>query len=84
MEDKLYVIIPAYNEEMNIEAVANEWHEVVKNIGEESKLVIIDDGSEDNTYKKLLELKNRLPQLIPLTKKMVGMVQQYFMDIIMH
>ncbi len=72
MSNKLYIIIPAYNEEMNIESVANEWHEVVKNIGEESKLVIIDDGSKDNTYKKLMELQHNLPQLIPLTKKNSG------------
>ena len=65
---KLYIIIPAYNEEANIEAVAREWHEVVKGIGETSKLVIIDDGSKDSTYQKLLELKAELPQMEPLTK----------------
>lgn len=68
MNEKLYIIIPAYNEEMNIESVAKEWPEVVKELGEESKLVIIDDGSKDNTYQKLLELQKLLPQLVPLTK----------------
>lgn len=72
MSDKLHIIIPAYNEEMNIESVAIEWHEVVKEINEESKLVIIDDGSKDNTYNKLLELQKSLPQLVPLTKKNGG------------
>jgi len=66
--DKLYIVIPAYNEEMNIEAVAREWHEVVSNIGGEARLVIIDDGSKDNTFSKLNELKNDLPYLEPLTK----------------
>jgi hypothetical protein len=33
--DKLYIVIPAYNEEMNIEAVAREWHEVIVKIGGE-------------------------------------------------
>ena len=51
-KDKLYIVIPAYNEEENIDDVVNEWHEVVEKINEESKLVIIDDGSRDNTYKK--------------------------------
>lgn len=71
--DKLYIIIPAYNEEMNIESVAREWHEVIDKIGgSESKLVIINDGSKDDTYKKLCELKNDLPFMIPLTKQNGG------------
>lgn len=66
--DKLYIVIPAYNEEMNIEMVAREWHEVVEKIGGDSKLVIIDDGSKDSTYDKLLELQKELPYLIPQKK----------------
>lgn len=66
--DSLYIVIPAYNEEMNIESVAREWHEVVEKIGGKSKLVIIDDGSKDNTYKKLCELQRELPYLEPVTK----------------
>lgn len=70
--DKLYIVIPAYNEEMNIEAVAREWHEVVAKIGGESKLVIINDGSKDNTYERLCSLKEELPYLEPITKSNGG------------
>ncbi len=70
--EKLFIVIPAYNEEENIDAVAREWHEVVKNISADSKIVIIDDGSKDHTFKKLQELKKELPQLEPLTKKNGG------------
>jgi dolichol-phosphate mannosyltransferase len=28
--EKLYIVIPAYNEEDNIETVAREWHEMLK------------------------------------------------------
>lgn len=66
--ENLYIVIPAYNEEMNIESVAREWHTVVEKIGGDSKLVIIDDGSKDNTYKKLCLLKEELPYLQPVTK----------------
>ena len=66
--EKLYIVIPAYNEEENIESVAREWHEVVEKIGGDSKLVIINDGSKDNTYQKLQELREELPYLEPLTK----------------
>jgi dolichol-phosphate mannosyltransferase len=68
MSETLYIVIPAYNEEMNVEAVAREWHSVVESVGGESRLVIIDDGSKDGTYNKLLELKKTLPRLDPRTK----------------
>ncbi|MDF9407896.1 glycosyltransferase family 2 protein [Pelotomaculum isophthalicicum JI] len=70
--DSLYIVIPAYNEEMNIESVAREWHEVVKKIGGNSKLVIINDGSKDNTYNKMLDLKAELKYFEPLTKPNSG------------
>lgn len=70
--DKLYIIIPAYNEEANIEMVAREWHEVVACISQDSRLVIINDGSKDQTYEKLCALQEELPQLLPVTKENGG------------
>lgn len=70
--DKLYIIIPAYNEEANIELVAREWHEVVAGIGQDSRLVIINDESKDQTYEKLCALQAELPQLLPVTKENGG------------
>lgn len=70
--EKLYIVIPAYNEEMNIQSVAREWHTVVENINEASKLVIIDDGSKDSTYQVLTDLSRELPQLEVITKKNSG------------
>lgn len=70
--DKLYIIIPAYNEEANIELVARDWHEVVAGIGQDSRLVIINDGSKDQTYEKLCALQAELPQLLPVTKENGG------------
>ncbi|MDR2648885.1 MAG: glycosyltransferase family 2 protein [Clostridiales bacterium] len=66
--DKLYIVIPAYNEEYNIAAVVREWHSVTVKTGADSRLVVIDDGSKDNTLRILQELALELPQLIPLTK----------------
>lgn len=67
-EDILYIVIPAYNEEENIEQVVRDWIPIVENINSESRLVVIDDGSKDNTYKKLCELKNEFKQLEAVTK----------------
>lgn len=70
--DKLYIVMPAYNEEANIETVVGQWHPVVAGIGKESKLVIVDDGSKDSTYRELVRLSEKYTQLTALTKKNSG------------
>ena len=62
----------AYNEEANIRTVVEQWHPVVEQIGEDSRVVIVDDGSKDATYRVLEELRATYPQLIGLTKKNSG------------
>lgn len=70
--DKLYIVMPAYNEKDNIEDVVSSWHKVVERIGGDSKLVVINDGSKDNTYNVLLELQKKYKYLLPLTKDNSG------------
>ena len=70
--DKLYIVIPAYNEQDNIEDVVKDWYPVVEKTGVESRLVIIDDGSKDATYEKLQELAKDRPQLEPIHKENGG------------
>ncbi len=64
--------MPAYNEEANVRTVVEQWHPVVEQIGEDSRVVIVDDGSKDATYRVLEELRATYPQLIGLTKKNSG------------
>lgn len=66
--DKLVIVIPAYNEEANIETVVKEWHEVAVEYGNDSKLVVINDGSKDNTLGILKELEQKYEKLVVLTK----------------
>ncbi|MCR4740628.1 MAG: glycosyltransferase family 2 protein [Lachnospiraceae bacterium] len=72
--DILYIVIPAYNEEENIENVVNDWYPVIEehNGGGASRLVVINDGSKDSTYDKLLKLAESRPMLVPLTKENGG------------
>lgn len=70
--DKLYIVIPAYNEEENIESVVADWYPVVEKVGGGSRLVIIDDGSKDSTYKKMQELARTRPMFTPVTKQNEG------------
>ena len=63
MSDKLYIVIPAYNEEENIEDVIREWYPNVLMGSEGSKLLVIDDGSRDGTADKLKKLQEEFPLL---------------------
>ena len=75
MEDKLFIVIPAYNEELNIEKVVADWYEIVEKIssgGGHSKLVIVDDSSTDNTYAILKKLKKIFPDLVVIRKENGG------------
>ena len=72
MNDILYIIIPAYNESENIKKVLKQWYQIIVKIGGKSRLVVIDDGSKDDTYKKIKKLSNKMPQLIAITKKNSG------------
>jgi len=66
--DKLYIVIPAYNEEANIDSVIKDWYPIVEKIGNGSKLVIIDDGSKDATYKIMQEYTENMEAFDPITK----------------
>lgn len=66
--DKLYLVIPAYNEQETIRQVIADWYPVVEKTGPESRLVIVDDGSKDSTYAILTEEAEKNPQMIALTK----------------
>lgn len=70
--DKLYMVIPAYNEQETINQVIEDWYPVVEQTGADSRLVIIDDGSKDGTYACLQEAAKTRPQLIPMTKSNGG------------
>lgn len=70
--DILYIVMPAYNEEENIEAVIKQWHPVVEKLNNESRLLIVNDGSKDDTYKMMLNLQTQYPFLLPIDKSNSG------------
>lgn len=72
--DVLYIVIPAYNEEKNIEKVIEDWYPVVENYNGDgrSRLVVIDDGSKDDTYAILKKCALEKTLLFPITKDNSG------------
>ena len=70
----LYIVIPAYNESENIENCINDWYKVVEKYNAEgnSRLVIVNDGSKDNTYEQVQKLAESRPLLIAENKKNGG------------
>lgn len=61
--DTLYVVMPAYNEEENIEEVVTSWYPVLEGKSPESRLVVADAGSKDKTHEILERLKETMPQI---------------------
>ena len=72
--DKVYLVMPAYNEAKNIEETIRQWYPVVVRLSEEAevKLVIANDGSKDDTYAIMQGLKARYPLFEPLDKPNSG------------
>lgn len=72
---KIYFVMPAYNEAENIEETIKQWYPVVEKLqegGADSKLVIANDGSKDNTFAIMEDLKEKYPLFEPLDKPNSG------------
>lgn len=64
MQNKLSVIIPAYNEGKTIHRILNKVAEVQLIAGYAKEVVIVNDCSTDNTEEAILKYKNEHPELI--------------------
>jgi len=64
----LYIVMPAYNESENIYETLEQWYPVVEQVGGDSRIVVVNDGSRDNTYSILQDYAENHERLIPLTK----------------
>jgi glycosyltransferase involved in cell wall biosynthesis len=72
----LYIVMPAYNEEANIENVVSQWHGVIAKINQQqgvrSKLIIANDGSKDKTFEIMQQLTSKYPDFEPFDKPNSG------------
>lgn len=73
--NKIFFVMPAYNEAENIEETIRQWYPVVEQLsqkGVDSRLVIANDGSKDNTFAIMQGLKKKYPLFEPLDKPNSG------------
>ena len=69
-ETYLSIVIPAYNEEDNIQALYEKLSFECKKIDQEYEIIFVDDGSDDSTFKLLceLQLKDSSIKIIKLSR----------------
>ncbi|MCD4834162.1 MAG: glycosyltransferase family 2 protein [Bacteroidales bacterium] len=65
MSEILSIVIPAYNEENNINLIYQELKKELKEI--EFKIIFVDDGSHDNTYNNIKELSGKYDNISGLS-----------------
>jgi glycosyltransferase involved in cell wall biosynthesis len=59
----LSVVIPVYHEEENIDLLCRTVHEALAPIGKTYEVLLVDDGSQDATWRKLTENAGKYPNL---------------------
>jgi dolichol-phosphate mannosyltransferase len=65
----LTVVMPAYNEQDCIEAVVTQWSNFLnQHFPNRSRLIVVNDGSKDNTGKILDQLATQNPLLVAVTQ----------------
>ncbi len=64
--DELSVFFPCYNEEKNIENTINKAIPVLENIAAKWEIIIVNDGSKDNTGKVALKIQEKHPKNIQI------------------
>jgi len=57
-------VIPVYNEEKNIKSCIKSWTKVLADLGIDYLLIVLNDGSKDETEKVLSEFPEREPMQI--------------------
>ncbi len=58
MNRYISIVIPAYNEEKNINLIVEEVHRVFSSIKVDYEIIFVDDGSKDGTWKSIEEISN--------------------------
>lgn len=67
------LVMPAYNEADCIDTVISSWHQTLKELlGSAFRMIVVNDGSRDNTGALLDQLAERFPELMVVHQKNAG------------
>ena len=55
------VVVPVYNEEENVESLCQKLHDALSKLGRTYEVILVDDGSKDDTWPRLKAQAARLP-----------------------
>ena len=64
---RLSVVVPCFNEEGNVARVVRQAAEVGRSLATELEIVVVDDGSTDDTASVLIRLRETVPELTIVT-----------------
>ena len=62
-EMDLSVVVPVYNERDSAEPLCRALHEALSKLGRTYEIVLVDDGSSDGTWERLVEMAGRYPHV---------------------
>lgn len=57
----LSVVVPVFNEEDNVPILCERLHAALSRLGRSYEVVLVDDGSSDNSWQQLLEARKKYP-----------------------
>ena len=57
----LSVVVPVFNEEESVDLLCKELHEATSKIGRSYEILLVDDGSKDNTWTKMKACTEKYP-----------------------
>jgi dolichol-phosphate mannosyltransferase len=71
-EERLYVVMPIYNEQESIGPVVREWKDCLERVAPDHRVLILNDGSKDKTADVLAEIASRTPGVEIINKPNSG------------
>jgi dolichol-phosphate mannosyltransferase len=70
--ERVYVVMPIYNEQASIGAVVREWKECLSAAAPDHRILILNDGSKDNTAQVLADIAAAVPGVEVINKANSG------------
>jgi dolichol-phosphate mannosyltransferase len=69
LKEELVVVMPIYNEAANIENVVNDWQSAFQKLGIRHQMLLVNDGSTDETLAVLERMEKLQPESLEVVNK---------------